>query len=318
MPISRSDVLEVVRDSRLHYLRFSVGPINVNAEEYDNVADYIESGAISVVPGSSTTASKYDPPSDTFYTRKTDPPLNFEVRSNILHECTHAISDINQVKVTRMMDEAAAYLAQLAYVSLINPSYEKPAIGLPMNNLVRQCMDLVAKYRLGEHAGQGVQILQSDISDLSHAVHAIPDYKIIPENEMLVADGVSFSDNQAEKFWWLKAQKVMTEIGDNRIRKEMEEMLTTKVRYVSHENYVTGDAQLLNIFQSYLSGGENQKKTVTQKLFQIFPSIDQSSAARYWQRMSTLRNGDPVSQRFQSGFPVPVKELLLSVLQTPR
>jgi hypothetical protein len=207
---------------------FSVGPINVNAEEYDNVADYIESGAISVVPGSSKTESKYHPPSDTFYTRKTDPPLNWEVRSNILHECTHAISDINYVKVTRMMDEAAAYLAQLAYVSLINPSYDKPPIGPPLNNLVRQCMDLVAKYHLGESAGQGVQILQSDISDLAHAVHAIPDYHVIPENEMLAADGVSLSDNQAEKFWRLRAQKVMNEILDNRIRQDIEEMLTTK------------------------------------------------------------------------------------------
>jgi len=110
----------------------------------------------------------------------------------------------------------------------------------------------------------------------------------------------------------------MNEILDNRIRQDIEEMLTTKVRYVSHENYVTGDAQLLNLFQSYLSGGENQKKTTLQKLFQIFLSIDQSSATRYWQRMSNPRNGDPVSQRFQSGFPVPVKVLLLSVLQTPR
>jgi hypothetical protein len=54
MPITKEDVLQVLADPRLHFIRFSVGPIQVNSVEYDKVSDYIEAGAIDVVPGKKT------------------------------------------------------------------------------------------------------------------------------------------------------------------------------------------------------------------------------------------------------------------------
>jgi hypothetical protein len=48
MPMTQTEVLEVARDPRLRNIRFSVGPINVNASEYADVANYIEAGGIKV------------------------------------------------------------------------------------------------------------------------------------------------------------------------------------------------------------------------------------------------------------------------------
>jgi hypothetical protein len=113
IPITKEDVLQVLGDPKLHSIRFSVGPIQVNSVEYDKVSDYIEAGAIDVAPGKAS-YSKYIPQKDTLVTRIGNPPLNEDARTNLLHECTHAIADINECDVTRLTDEAAAYLAQVA------------------------------------------------------------------------------------------------------------------------------------------------------------------------------------------------------------
>jgi hypothetical protein len=42
MPITKEDVLQVLDDPKLHSIRFSVAPIQVNSVEYDKVSDYIE------------------------------------------------------------------------------------------------------------------------------------------------------------------------------------------------------------------------------------------------------------------------------------
>src|SRR5690349_5801549 len=110
MSITKTDVLQVLDDPMLHGIRFSVGPIQVNSVEYDKVSDYIDSGAIEVVP-TTKSYSMYRPQEDTLYTRDGNPPLDEQRRSNLLHECTHVIVDINKCDVTRLTNEAAAYLA---------------------------------------------------------------------------------------------------------------------------------------------------------------------------------------------------------------
>jgi hypothetical protein len=40
MPIEKEDILEVLNDRTLHQIRFSVGLIKINSDEYDKVAVY--------------------------------------------------------------------------------------------------------------------------------------------------------------------------------------------------------------------------------------------------------------------------------------
>lgn len=317
MPITKADVLEVLGDLRLRNIRFVVGPIPINSSEYDKVSDYINSGAITVEPGKKS-YSLYFPQINTLRTSKGDPPLDLNTRTNLLHECTHIISDINKVKVTRMVDEAAAYLAQFAYLLLLDSSTSEPPIGLPINNMMRQGMQLVKKYHLGKPAGHGAVISSSDISSLAQSINAIPDYREIDGKEMLAADGVALSKKQAEEFFRLQLSRLSTQFLDELMAKDIDQMLTMRSSTVAYENYVTGDSELLTLFNSFRRGATLQKKAALQKLIHIFMTIDQRSATGLLQRLSTTKRGDAVSENFQSGFPPSEKSALLSALKIQR
>jgi hypothetical protein len=317
MPITKEDVLQVLRDPKLHSIRFSVGPIQVNSVEYDKVSDYIESGGIDVVPGKGN-VSRYIPQKDTLITRDSSPPLNENVRSNLLHECTHAIADINKCDVTRLTDEAAAYIAQITYLLLLMPSLPEPPIGPPLNNMMRQAMRLVNSYELGSPAGYGAIINQRDIADLARAVYAIPDYHDINPEEKLAADGVELSDKQAEKFYQRQMQRFMSRDANDRMNEEESQRLSMKVQGVSYENYVTSDNELQTLFDSYRRGGDAQKKTALQKLLRIFLTTDQRTAVQLLQRLSAPRKTDIVSERFQSGLPASERATLLAALRLTR
>ena len=310
MPITKEDVLQVLDDPKLHSIRFSVGPIQVNSVEYDKVSDYIESDAIEVVPGKAK-LSKYIPQRDTLITRIGNPPLDENVRSNLLHECTHAISDINKCDVTRLTDEAAAYIAQLTYALLLKPSLPEPPIGLPLDNMMRQCMHLVNRYELGSPAGYGAMIDQGDVADLARLVYAIPDYHDIDPDAKLTANGVALSDKQSEEFYRRQVQRLM-----NQDTSETDASL--KAQYASYEDYVTSDNELLTLFDSYRRGADAQKKTALQKLLRIFLTIDNRAAQQLLQRLSTPRKTDIVSERFQSGLPASERMTLLAALRLTR
>jgi hypothetical protein len=317
MPITKEDVLQVLEDPKLHSIRFSVGPIQVNSIEYDKVSDYIEFGAIEVVPGKAD-YSKYIPQKDTLVTRNSDPPLNENARTNLLHECTHAISDINQYEVTRLTDEAAAYLAQIAYLLILMPSLPEPPIGTRMNNMMRQAMRLVNSYQLGSPAGYGATINDRDIADLARAIYAIPDYHDIDPKEKLAANGVELSDKQSENFYRRQLERFMNRNASDRMDEAESQGLPMKVQGGSYENYVTSDNELLTLINSYRRGGDRQKKTTLQKLLRIFLTIDQRTAVQLFQRLSAPRKTDAVSERFQSELPASEKTTLLAALRLTR
>ena len=310
MSITKEDVLQVLDDPKLHSIRFSVGPIQVNSVEYDKVSDYIESGAIDVVPGKEK-KSKYIPQRDTLITRNGNPPLDENVRSNLLHECTHAISDINKYDVTRLTDEAAAYIAQLTYALLLRPSLPEPPIGLPLDNMMRQSMHLVNKYELGSPAGYGAMIDQRDIADLARAVYAIPDYHNIDPDAKLAANGVALSDEQSEEFYRRQMQRLINQDTSGTDA-------SLKAQYASYEDYVTSDNELLTLFDSYRRGVDAQKKTALQKLLRVFLTIDNRAALQLLQRLSAPRKTDIVSERFQNGLPASERTTLLAALRLRR
>ena len=315
MPIEKADVLEVLGDMRLRNISFSVGLINVNSIEYDKVADYIASGAITVSPMGGN-SSEYLPQRNTLRTRDGDPRANNNVRTNLLHECTHIISDINKVSVSRLTDEATAYLAQFAYLLLLDPAVQISTIREPMANMTRLGMQLVEKYKLGKPAGYGKVIAQSDISDLERAVQAIPTYANI--NEKLAADGVALSENQAKEFFRRQLSRLSDKLLDDLMAEDLTHLLTPKARYVSHENYVTWDPELLTLFDLQASGGSKQKQAAQQKLLRIFLTIDQRNAIGLRQRLLTRRKGDVVSERFHSRFSPQLRSSLLEALQLSR
>jgi hypothetical protein len=317
MPITKTEVLEVLEDWRLKKLRFSVGPVEINSFEYGQVADAIKAGAITVKAGQRNNYSQYRPAKNLLFTKVGNPPMDLNTRTNLLHECTHIISDINEVEITRLADEATAYLAQIAYLLLLDSSIAEPPRGPAINNMMAQGMKLVVKYKLGEPAGMGAKIAQSDIDGFARLIQAIPDYSNIGEKERLDADGVSLDEDQKAMFLQLQHDRLANQLMDERMADDVKKLLYPE-RIVAYENYVTWDPELLQLFKDFASGGSNRKEAVLKKLMHIFLSVDQRSAKALLQRLSTMKKGDAVSERFQSGFPPPQKSALLSALQIAR
>jgi hypothetical protein len=217
MPITKQDVLDVLRDPAIRSIRFSTfGGIFVNAYQYDKVADYVASGGIKVVPGDKTLA-EYDNSSDTLHTQKGELAHgDFEGRALLLHECTHAILDIDRVKVRRLVGEAVAYLAQFTYRALVDPSQPLPPRGSGMDaddQLTLEAMNLVNLLHLADAAGFGKEVSDADINNFADQIFDHPKYaaRIKNKSEMLDSDGVSLTDDQEEDFQELRAISMGTD-----------------------------------------------------------------------------------------------------------
>ena len=104
MAIGKDEVVDVLSDFRLRSIRFSAGAINVNVEEYDRVADFVDSGAITIKPTKGV--SMYDPPSDTLYLKDGD------WRSNWVKACGKAASSALPLTLGSSVIRSAQYSAR--------------------------------------------------------------------------------------------------------------------------------------------------------------------------------------------------------------
>jgi hypothetical protein len=199
MPVTKHDVLEVLADPKLMKMGFTVGTITVNHQGYRNVYDYIQAEDIQVLPGKETVAF-YDGRHNTLITQAGTPPLGLSDRVQILHECTHALIDISGLKVLRLHDEVAAYLAQVTYAQIESPSSPPrslSAVGAsPMGKLVFAMLQVVHSYGLHSSKGFGARIEDWDLVTLTKAVQAFPAYGHVKASEISVGAGVPVKNNQ--------------------------------------------------------------------------------------------------------------------------
>lgn len=187
MPVTKDDVLKTLKDPALGRISFSVGQIKVNAEEFRKVADCIYAGDITVTPGTQSLAF-YSTRLNELTTGSGNPPLDVADRAQLLHECTHAIVDINKWEVLRLQDEVAGYLTHMTYAVISNP-IPLPADKMPPNlgpqaRLIWTFKEIVLKYGLHEARGFGAAINPQDIARLVEVVHAHPEYVGVRDDEM--------------------------------------------------------------------------------------------------------------------------------------
>jgi hypothetical protein len=290
MAIGKDEVVEVLSDMRIRSIRFTAGPIPVNVEEYDRVSDFVGSGAVEIKPTKSF--NNYVPKINTIYLKDGDPINDFNVRSGILHECTHVIADINKAAVFRMHDEAAAYLAQLAFWKLLEPSYSPVTIlGDPLGDILRKSLKLVDQYGLGQPAGFGAIISQSDIETLGKLVHRHPQYSTIPETEQLDADGVALNEDQMALHFANKAART-----------------AERAKY---------EGWLLGTVVKLAASGPGQKSLPYQALFQHFFMVFLPEATILLHRLSSVKKGDALSEAFDK-LTAQQKYDLLEALRVPK
>ena len=202
MPIGKAEILAVLADPLLARMNFAVGDIMINAQQYKNVAAYIADGDIGVVSGRGALAF-YDGNRNEIETQAGNPPLNLADRAQILHECTHAIADVNALDVLRLTDEVAAYLAQLTYMHISQPGPlptgpRGPA--RPMGRLTMGVNAVIRKYELHQPKGFGVSISDLDIWNLANDVRRHPEYTTVKHTDKSTRDprnlGVPVKNNQ--------------------------------------------------------------------------------------------------------------------------
>jgi hypothetical protein len=191
MPVTKADVLSVLEDPGiLMRIRFSVGPLTVSYEEYQNVAEYIKDDDIQVIPGTGSVAF-YDGRLNAIITQKEGrKPLDYTDRAQILHECTHAIADVNELDMRRLEDEVAAYLAQDLYMAhtydnwVFAPAGAVTFIwGQPFGSMVNAMKDIIDKYHLLTARGYGARISELDTWKLTLFLRAMPEYKDVKLTE---------------------------------------------------------------------------------------------------------------------------------------
>jgi hypothetical protein len=291
MTIGKDEVVEVLADLRIRSIRFSAGPIHVNVDEYNRVADFIDTGAIEV-KSTKQSFNHYIPERNTLFMKDGDSRNDFDVRSGVLHECTHIIADINKVRISRLHDEAVAYLAQYSFYKLLDPTEVVLIMGNPSHDLMRVGLNLVKKYGLGQPKGFGAIISPSDIDTLGRLVQRIPDYSHIKEKEQLSADGVDLTVNQ------------MVAHHANEMAR-----LADKIKY---QNW------LLSTVNAAQTGSGAQKSSAYQQLRQHFFVVYQPVATVLLHRLSAVKKGDPLSERFDSAFTAQEKFQLLDALRAPK
>jgi hypothetical protein len=190
MPINKSEVIKALNDPALGRVNFSVGLIKVNAAEFRKVADCISTGDITVTSGNEALAF-YSPHLNELTTQQGNPPLDSSDRAQLLHECTHAIVDINEWNVLRLHDEAAGYLTQFTYLTVADnrpplplmPPVLPPGVGSPQQRMFWTLKKIVLQYGLHETRGFGAAIKPDDIALLVEAIHAHPDYAGVKADE---------------------------------------------------------------------------------------------------------------------------------------
>jgi hypothetical protein len=174
-------VLDILGFKELDKINFAVGQVHVCGQNYRKVADFIRNGKIQL-----NTFLRLDDkgvPIPAYYLRDENTlnlnSLTLGDIAQILHECTHAISDIYGLIPLRLADEATAYLAQFTYLKILNPTFPKYEGKIsdlsPVARLMIEGYRVVQKHNL--HKGKFARLEKNDIDSLISAVRGMPDYK---------------------------------------------------------------------------------------------------------------------------------------------
>lgn len=200
MPIVKQDVLNALDDPVLKRFKFTVGNLTVSPQGYTDVRQAVSDEDIQVQPGTEKVAF-YDGKLNAIITQAGSPPLNLGDRAQLLHECTHAIFDAYGWAANRREDEVAAYLAQLTFMSIANPTpiaHHLGPTGKPFADLLFGVLAVIEKYSLHQPRGFGAMINPIDTETLKRLVVQLPDYAKISSTETSKHPGVPSTHNQME------------------------------------------------------------------------------------------------------------------------
>lgn len=186
MPLGQMDVLTAVGDSVLSKMDFSVDGLHIRGEAYRKIFELIRDDQILVETGDDEGLATYNSETDTLTTQKASSPPDLFNKSILVHECTHAIKDMEYVKMTAKANESAAYLAQAVYLLLKDPNPTIPA----GYGVVKTAIGLARQFKLDSEPGSKRRISYDEIVPLVKRLDEHPGYHS-EQASISTANGIS-------------------------------------------------------------------------------------------------------------------------------
>jgi outer membrane protein OmpA-like peptidoglycan-associated protein len=186
MPLGQMDVLTAVGDPVLNKMDFTVDGLHIRGEAYRKIFEYIRNDQILVVTGNNEGLASYNADTDTITTQKADSPPDLFNKSILVHECTHAIKDMEYVKMTAKANESAAYLAQAVYLLLHDANPTIPA----GYGVVKMAVGLAKQFKLDSDPGSRRRITYDEIVQLVRRLDQHPGYHS-EQASISTANGIS-------------------------------------------------------------------------------------------------------------------------------
>ena len=195
MPLKTADVIATLNDPVALGIMFIAGPTFVSGVGYVVVRDSILNGNIMVLEGDpQQNLAFYNPSTDTLTTQGTaNPPAGMDDRAQLLHECTHALIDINgPVGMTRHLGELTAYIAQFVYETRSDPWWTVPPNNVPWQTFYQGIVDLIHAKNLHKLEGNGAILTAAELEPLRLQLIALPGvtYGTYGKDVLAGADGV--------------------------------------------------------------------------------------------------------------------------------
>jgi len=273
------DVISALSDPVLQRMDFRVAGVHVRGGAYATISDLIDREQILVVSGNDPKFAHYNPQTDTITTQKADPPADLWNRSVLIHECTHAIADMEHVKVTYRTNEAAARMAHAVYLLV---SMRNPPIPPGHARIMNAAIAIAKTFKLDTNPDAGAQLSYDDVIPLIRAIDDVgKDAKIGAYHQdratMSISNGISpkasvklpkspVDPPQTDiKYHPMAAYRVPTDalfaFREHKVRPEAEPALEEAARYIkeffgpSHRVYITGytDSKGDKVFNKTLS-----------------------------------------------------------------
>jgi len=186
MALTEIDVLRTLSDPVLQKIDFFLDSMHVRGAAYQKIFDLIRDEQILVKVGKNPDRATYYPKTDTIETQEASSPPDLFNRSVLVHECTHAIKDMEHVTITSLGNEAAAYLAQAVYLLLSNAQPQIPA----GYGQVELAIKLAKQFGLDTSPGTGIRLKYDDIIELVRRLNKSSAYHQ-EQSRLSIADGIS-------------------------------------------------------------------------------------------------------------------------------
>lgn len=187
----RNHLAGILYEPAIYKINFWLGYLPVRGTELKKVATKLLKGDISIkINPQLWEDAMYDPPNDTLVVKK-DGVGNYQslqMKGLIVHECVHALVDLNKAKdTTKLTNEAAAFLAQTIY-RVAGPGGAQLQLRIGgMNKIFQESYRMVIRYNM---TNRSVRLPWNLYEPLRRVIYQHPKYSHYGWKELSTADGI--------------------------------------------------------------------------------------------------------------------------------